>query len=191
MKFILTLTLSLLLSALSACASSPSGVTDSSLYGVPVGSIIKLNQALTVPRGKVRAGVQYGKPSVSVNQYEPYCEFHVNTILESNAILPAGDYRVTKVRRFEFPIAGDQKNGGNMVASSSEATAWAVVSVISPARDWLYTTSLYLESEAYPDIRMLQCGNAFPAGYMMDHHVTLDEFEMTVGDIIMIQAGAK
>jgi hypothetical protein len=78
-----------------------------------------------------------------------------------------------------------------MLASSSEASAWAVVSVISPARDWLYTTSLYLESEAYPDIRLLECGNAFPAGYMMDHHITLGEFEMTAGDIISIQAGAK
>ncbi len=188
MKLILTLTLSLLLSA---CASTPSESGGPGLYHTPVGSIVKLNQALTIPAGKVRAGVQFGNVTYSVNQYEPYCEFHVNTILESNTTLPAGDYRVTKVRRFEFPIAGSQRNGGNMVASSSEASAWAVVSAMSPARDWLYTTSLYLESEAYPDIRLLECGNAFPAGFMMDHHVTLNEFEMTAGDIITIQAGAK
>ena len=190
MKLILILSLSLLVSALSACASSPSGITASSLYGVPVGSIVKLNQALTVPGGKVRAGVQYGKPSLSVNQYEPYCEFQVNTILQNNANLPAGDYRITKVRRFEFPIAGEQQNGGNMVASSSESSAWAV-SFMSPARDWLYTTQLYLESDAYPDIRMLECGNAFPAGFMMDHHLTLNEFEMAAGDVISLQMTIK
>ena len=68
MKLILTLTLSLLLSA---CASTPSESGGPGLYHTPVGSIVKLNRPLTIPAGKVRAGVQFGKlhtASTSMNR---------------------------------------------------------------------------------------------------------------------------
>jgi hypothetical protein len=188
MKLILILTLSILISG---CASAPTSSSGPGLYKIPIGSTIKLNQPLTVPAGKVRAGVQYGKATFGVNQYEPYCEFHVNTILNKSVTLPAADYRVTKVRRHEIPIAGSQKNGGNMVASSSASSSWASLAAISAANDWLYTTSLYLESDAYPDIRLLECGNAFPAGFVFTHHITINEFEALAGDMMAIQAAGK
>lgn len=188
MKWILTLTLSLLISA---CASTSTMSSGPALFNTPIGSIVKLNKPLTVPAGKVRAGVQFGRTTLSVNQYEPFCEFHVNTILKKNATLPAGEYRITKVRRYEYPIAGSQPNSGNMVASSSELSSWAFLSANAAARDWLYTTSLFLESEAYPDIRMLECGNAFPAGFIFTHHITINEFEATAADVIKLLAAEK
>jgi len=183
MKILLILTLSFMLSA---CVSTPPGSIGSGLYTVPVGSIVKLNQPLTIPGNKARTGVQFGKATISVNQYEPYCEFLVNTIKEKTITLPAGDYRVTRVRRYEIPIAGSRPSGGTMVASSSESTAWAA-QAIAPANDWLYTTAFRLESNAHPDIRQLECGNAFPAGYMMTHHITMNEFESLAGDILTLQ----
>ena len=188
MKWILTLILSLLISS---CASAPTASSGPGLYKIPIGSTIKLNQPLTVTAGKVRAGVQYGKATLSVNQYEPYCEFHVNTILNKSITLPAGDYRITKIRRHEIPIAGGQQNGGNMVASFSESSSWSSLTAIAPANDWLYTTSLYLESEAYPDIRLLECGNAFPAGFVFTHHITVNEFEALAGDVMTMQSAGN
>lgn len=185
MKLILTLILSLLLSA---CVTTSSSTNDPGLYKIPVGSIVKLNQPLTIPAGKVKAGIQFGNITYSVNQYEPHCEFQVNTILRKDAILPAGDYRITKVRRFEFPIAGGKQSDENMLASASETTAWDVAFAGggSGAMDWLYSTVFFLESDAYPDVRQLECGNAFPAGFIMYRHITIKEFEATAGDVITI-----
>lgn len=190
MKLILTLTLSFLISA---CASTPSSNGGPGLFSIPVDSIVTLNQPLTIPAGKVKAGVQFGNITYSVNQYEPHCEFQVNTILRKDATLPAGDYRITKVRRFEFPIAGGKQSDENMLASASETAAWNVAFAGggSGAMDWLYSTALYLESDAYPDVRQLECGNAFPAGFIMYHHITIQEFEATAGDVMTIHTAGN
>ena len=170
---------------LPACISTPTEARSPGLHTVPVGSIVKLKQPLLIPAQRVRAGVQYGEATLSVYSSEPYCEFEVNTISDKEATLPAGDYRITRVRRYEDPFYTRQLEHSNQVASTSEAIAWGI-SAMSPDSHWTYTTVFSLESNVYADIRQLVCGNTFPSGFEA-RHITIREFEELAGDIMTIQ----
>ena len=187
MKFILSLTLSLLVSG---CTSIPLTSSDPGLYTIPTGSILKLNQPLTIPALKVRTSVQNGEETVNVDPGEPYCEFEVNTILETSITLPAGNYRIIRVLRYEYPFSHVRPDGKEMVASSSEATAWKTVAMASPDSIWHYTTAFRLESNLHPDIRLLECGTVFDSGYFA-RHITIREFEILAGDVMSLQAAGK
>ncbi len=185
LKFILIVSLPLLVSA---CTSTLFATLGPGLYTIPVGSIVKLNQPLTIRPQRVTAGVQYGKPTISVNPYEPHCRFEVNTIAEATTTLPAADYRITRVIRYSDRFFSRKPVAEKMVASSSETTAW--LALASPDSDWYYTTVFRLESTAYPDIRQLVCGIFFPSGFQA-RDITLEEFEALAGNVMTLQVVGK
>ena len=185
MKFILTLTLSILISA---CVSTPSANRSPGLHTIAKGSILRLNQPLIIPAGKLRISVQFGEATVYANQDEPYCEFLVNTFAKTATTLPVGDYRITRILRYEDPFLGTRPNSKKMVASSSESAAW--LAIASPDSDWYYTTVFRLESTAHPDIRQLVCGIFFPSGFQA-RDITLEEFETLAGNVMTLQIANK
>jgi hypothetical protein len=187
MKFILTLSLSLLLAACTSISLTPS---DPGLNTLHTGSILTLHQSLTIPALKVRTSIQDGVETVNVDPSEPYCEFEVNTILETSTTLPAGDYRVTRVLQYEFPFSSKKSKSINMVASSSETTAWNTLASASPDSIWHYTTAFRLVSKLHADIRQLECGTVFDSGYFA-HHITIKQFEKVAGDIMSLRSEEK
>ena len=182
MKFILTLSLSLLLSA---CTSIPLTASDPGLNTIPTGSILKLNQPLTIPALKVRTSIQNGEATTGVDPSEPYCDIEINTILETSTTLPAGNYKITRVLQYEYPFSSVKPDSKKMVASSDETTAWGSVDSF-----WHYTTAFRLESNLHPDIRQLECGTVFDTGYYA-RHITIREFEILAGDVMTLQAAGK
>jgi hypothetical protein len=187
MKFILTLCLSLLVSA---CTSIPLTASDPGLNTIRTGSILKLNQPLTIPALKVRTSIQNGEATASVDPSEPYCEIEINTILETSTTLPAGDYKITRVLQYEYPFSSVKPDSKKMVASASETTAWESLAMASPDSFWHYTTAFRLESNLHPDIRQLECGTVFDSGYFA-RHITIREFEILAGDVMTLQAVDK
>ena len=186
MKFILTLTLSILISA---CVSTPSANRSPGLHTIAKGSILRLNQPLTIPAGKLRISVQFGEATVYANQDEPYCEFLVNTFAKTATTLPFGDYRITRILRYEDPFLGTRPNSKKMVASSSESAEW-VTQAMSPDFSWKYLTVFRLESDVHPDIRQVECGSIFYSGYEA-RHITIKEFEILAGDVMTLQTVGK
>lgn len=183
--FILAVTFALLASA---CTSTLFATLGPGLYTIPTGSIVKLNQPLTIRPQRVTTAVQYGKPTISVNPYEPHCKFEVNTIAEATITLPAADYRITRVVRYSDPFYSHKPIANKMVASSSESAAW--LAMASPDSDWYYTTVFRLESTAHPDVRQLVCGIFFPSGFQA-RDITLEEFEALAGDVMTLQVVVK
>lgn len=186
MKFILIIVLSILLSA---CESLPSANRSPGLHTIPSGSVVKLNQALTIPAQRVKIGVQYGEAIAGVYTGEPYCQFEVNTISESATTLPAGEYRITRVLQYEDPFYSHHPRSKRIVASANEAAAWAT-QAMSPDSHWTYTTAFRLESRLHPDIRQLVCGSTFLTGYEA-RHITIREFEILAGDVMTLQVAGK
>lgn len=179
MKHLLTVIIAL---ALTGCADAPLTKSNPGLYSVPNGTILRLNEPLTIPSRKARTGIQFGKPTRGVDKWQPYCEVVVNTISDKQATIVPGDYRVTKTRRAQIPYAGTTPNGGNMIASAAE-TGFTVAQ--APSYAWLYRTTVSLESSDYPDIRQIECGAVFGTGYEA-RHITVREFETTVGNVITL-----
>lgn len=159
MKFILIIISSLLISA---CVYTSSTVNDPGMMTIRTGSILILNQSLTIPQGKARTGVQYGKAVTGVNVNEPYCEFLINTIAKTTTTLPAGSYRITKNRGYQVPNAINY---------------------------YLNMTVLSLESSPPSGISHVECGIVF-SGYE-SRYLTIKEFETLAGDVMTLQATGK
>lgn len=159
MKFFLIIIYSLLVSA---CVSTSSAVNDPNMMTIQTGSILILNQSLTIPQGKARTGVQYGKAVTGVNVNEPYCEFLINTIAKTTTTLPAGSYRITKNRGSQVPY------GINY---------------------YLNKTALRLESIPPSDILQVECG-IVSSGYE-SRYLTIKDFVTLAGDIMTLQATEK
>jgi len=185
MKFIITLFLSLLLSA---CASAPITSSNPGLHSVPVGSVVKLKQPLTIRAGRVDTAIQYGEATLAVDPYEPHCKFEVNTIAKKTFTLPAGDYRVTRVIRYSDPFFSHKQGDALRVVASSEAAAW--LGMASPDSHWYYTTVFRLQSELHPDIRQLVCGTVFPSGFE-SRDITISEFEALAGNVMSLHMAGK
>ena len=159
MKFILIIISSLLVSV---CVYTSSTANDPGMMTIQTGSILILNQSLTIPQGKARTGVQHGKAVTGVNVNEPYCEFLINTIAKTTTTLPAGSYRITKNRGSQVPY------GVNY---------------------YLNKTALRLESSPPSDIRQVECG-IVSSGYE-SRYLTIKEFETLAGDVMTLQAKGK
>jgi hypothetical protein len=182
MKIFPVLFLTLLLTGCSTPVVKP---LPPMLHQTPVGSVVQLNQPLTIPAQRVDAGIQFGKPVQSIEQYEPHCRFEVNTLNDRDVTLPAGDYRVTKIIRFSDPFYSGTDNV--QVASADNMTAWFAMGIGGSADSfWYYKTVFYLESSVFPDIRQLTCGSVYPSGYEA-RDITLKEFENAVGDVVKLR----
>lgn len=186
MKFILTLTFSLLVTG---CASTSLTTRNPGLYTIPVGSIVQLNKPLTIYAGEVSAGVQFGEPTLGINPDEPHCKFEVNTILTEDVTLPAADYRITRMVRFTDTFYSHQPGRNVRIASSSDpATSFLMAG--STDSLWYYSTVFRLESKEHPDIRQLVCGIVFPSGYEA-RDITIKEFEELAGDVMRIRVAGQ
>lgn len=168
MKWQLHALLGLLLSSfLTACATPQSTEKVSFFANIPAGSILKVNQALTIPANEARTTLQFSK-QVSLSQldtWEPYCQLLVRTLSRKNRQIPKTDFRITRVIRDEAPFS-----------SGISFT-------------WLIKTTMHLESNEDSDIYRLVCGQVWDGA--TSRRLYMNEFKEAVGDFITIQKEAS
>jgi len=119
----------------SACSSWVVIDSASPFYVPPVGSRVVVKQRLTVPPGKTRVFLQFGKviPRSARDDYAVNCNFDINTLNDSPRFIEAGIYTVTRSLRHSDDVVsreplrlaasgslagmmfGDYDNGGTPV----------------------------------------------------------------------------
>ncbi len=181
----------ILLTALSfllvGCATNSPKEKKVYLSDVKAGSTLRINSPLTVPAGEVRASLQFSKQLFvpgQVNKYEPYCQLVVNTIDKTDKEIPAMDFHIRRVVRDEEPFSYQKNTGRTMIASSSNDLSYLTSSAITT---WLIKTYLYLESEQYPDIYRLVCGQAWDS--YLSRRMYMSEFNDAAGPYLSILPG--
>jgi hypothetical protein len=188
MKLLLILSLSSLF--LLGCATNQNKVKKVYLSDIKAGSTLRINKPMTVPAGEVRASLQFSKQLITpgaVNKYEPYCQMVVNTIDKMDKEIPTIDFRIRRVVRDEEPFSYQKKSRRTMIASASDDLSFLASSAITT---WLIKTYLYLESDQYPDIYRLVCGQAWDS--YLSRRMYMAEFDGAVGTYLSIlPAGAK
>lgn len=177
-----------LLTALSfllvGCATNPPKEKKVYLSDVKAGSTLRINSPVTVPAGEVRASLQFSKQLITpgqVNKYEPYCQLVVNTIDKTDKEIPAIDFRIRRVVRDEEPFSYQKNTGRTMIASASDDLSYLSSSAITT---WLIKTYMYLESEQYPDIYRLVCGQAWDS--YLSRRMYMSEFNDATGSFLSI-----
>ena len=164
MKWQLHASLGLLLSFfLTACATPQTGDKVSFFADIPTGSILTINQPLTIPANEARATLQFSK-QISVSQldtWEPFCQMHVRTLLRKNRQIPKTDFHITRVIRDEAPFS-------NEISFT-----------------WLTKTTMHLESKEESDIYQLVCGQVWDGA--TSRRLYMNELKEAVGDYLSIQ----
>jgi len=173
---------SLVLPLIAGCQTYP--VSYDAPYSIPpVGTIIQLNQALTVLPGTSRSFIQYAKPQVysAVNQRAPWCQFSLyeppQALRTERTILPD---QFTVVRSYQ---ASDTVTSLPFVFSSS-ALESNFFNGSGPSSQTL-STVMKLKSEKQPHVVELKCA-VFddPFSY---NYVSVSQIQRTLGDIVTLK----
>ena len=166
---------------LSACSILLAKNTASDL--IPDGSQLIIRQNLTIPGGKARVYIQYGKviKENEKDQYLAHCWLQSWKVLEYPQEIKADTFTIKSSSRYEDLV---YKTRPLLLASNSKNEYALQVSFGSvTAID--QQTVLHIHSEKQPDIRELVCSYwDDPAN---DKHLTLQEIRAALGDIIQLK----
>lgn len=171
MKAVMSLALFLLLSA---CAMPVVDRFDYPPYKIPVGSVLVLNQAITIPAGHTRAIIQHGKVVTrkQSDQYYPYCEFEVLTLKDTDQVVNPDRFIVHKFSR--------QRD------TSSQTVMFASLSMFGFDPPLIaYNTILYLSSQKQPDVYRISC--MYWTDDSLDNFLTVNQLKKTLGNLFTLQ----
>ncbi len=179
---------------LTSCATPQSNKETDFFANIPAGSTLAVNSPLTIAANEVRASLQFGR-QVSLQQldkWEPYCQLVVRTLSRQDKVIPAVDFRITRVVRDEEPYTRLKNSNRTMIASTDENLSFLYSGDTSYT--WLIKTYMDLESNDYPDIYRFVCGQVWD-GYT-SRRLYMSEFNEAAGDFITIvtagtQAGTQ
>lgn len=161
------------------CSSMEIDNPGSDYYRPPAGSLVHLNQALTVPAQQTRVFIQHGKVVNGVDLYAPHCNFEVRTLKPTPRQIEPGTFAVTRVQPGgeqvvmqggcsqdeleQNPAEAGSKCGapgfhpvlsGSLTGRQVAGLPWHVLSD-PPVITRFY--HFYLASKAQPDVLRLTC----------------------------------
>jgi len=173
---------------LTGCTTPGTGKPVRFFSDIPSGSILTVNRPLAIPADDVRASFQFSKEVglIQLDKWQPYCQLVVRTLSMQDKQIPKVDFRITRVVRDQEPFTRLKKPRGYSIASTSEDLSFLTADL---GYTWLIKTYMYLESNEYPDIYRLVCGQVWD-GYSA-RRLYVREFEEAVGDYISINEGVS
>jgi hypothetical protein len=162
---------------------------------LPVGSKLRLTQALVIPPDHAYVYIAYGevvpfKPFNTVNIYYPYCMFRLDKVSSQARRVEPDTFTVTKI--VEFEDYSGQREGGQY-ASNAKASYRGDVRIsgsvgindgAGPSMI-MYATIMSLYSERQPQVKELVCGHWEDQGTV--EPLTLEEMKQALGDLIVVE----
>lgn len=162
-----------------ACAGTPYILGPMAHEVVKTGSILKLNQELTISPHEAGVRMQYGKVTEykSINQWYPNCRLEVRDPAPDAQIIQQGEFVITKVStEFQLVAAEQIKLAAVSIGigiGMSENNGGPTAEVMS--------TIFYLQSQLQPKVWRLICQHwEDPSD---SRHLMLEEIQQAVGDI--------
>lgn len=151
---------------------------NSRYYMPPVGSVVKINEELTVRAGWARAFLQRGEEVRygDIDRYYPSCNFELYTVDEMPQAIRPGSFTIVHVQRRDEEVVEFrpvQHASVSMLAGSGPDSGGT--SMI------MRTVRMKLESEENPNMYMLTC-----RGSLDDQHdareISINEMRVALGD---------
>lgn len=140
---------------LAACQSGGPLRPDATLFRELADGEFTLYQELTIAPGRVRIILQNGSAAYGASEYQPRCELEVTRILDTPQTIPAGSYRIGKVR-------GMTRYVGRPPAGAKLAAATPFGLVYDGSDGWyMYTYRMQLHGGPYSEPLLLICGGAY------------------------------
>ena len=171
----LLLIVSMLLS-LVACQSGGPLRPYATLFGQLPGGQFVLHRAMRIPPGRVRVIFQGGVAGLGASEFQPRCELEVRRILETPQIIPAGIYRIGKVRGMQRYVI--RPAGGVMLAAMGEPV---LLADDGDSQWYMYTYRMQLLGEQQDEAPTLVCGGAYNFAFYA-RYPTLQDMRESLGE---------
>lgn len=171
----------LAIAVLAGCSSNSVKDEDSVFYAVPVGSLLVLNQDVTIAGDQVAVYVQNGKLMLyaDVNKYYPNCKFEVYKISEQPRTVQMDIFEIIKV---EDDIESSSLRKSRHLAALDNAM---LLGSIDRSFVFNYATLMYLNSEEQKDVYRLTCQHW--EDIMRDRHLSITQMRKAMGDIFTLE----
>lgn len=178
-------------SFLAGCA--PISLTDvsSTYYRLPATTTVIVRQTITIPPGTAHVTLQDGRIVTidHLRRYEPFCEFEVNDVVESEQQVRPGRFAAAPIIRQQLLGAKRQRvllAANTMTGSANDS---GIGTILLAGRDdplILNEVHLRLQSAEQPNVRELRCagGWGFPSTVA---YPTLAEMNRALGALISIE----
>ena len=162
---------------LTACQTSGLMGTNLTLFGQLSGGKFIMHRAVSIPPGRVRVIFQQGIATHGATELQPRCELEVRRIMETPQTIPAGSFRIGKVRGMQRFVKRQSER--IMLAAIGEPVRLAD----DGDNQWyMYTYRMQLLNEQPQDeAPTLVCGGAYNFAYYA-RYPTLQEMRDALGD---------
>jgi hypothetical protein len=162
---------------LTACQSGNPMRPDATLFRQLSGGRFILHRTMIIPPGRVRVFFQQGVASVGASEFEPRCELEVRQILETPQYIPAGSFRIGKVRGMQRFVKRQPER--MLLASIGEPVQLADE---GDSQWYMYTYRMQLiNDQSQDEAPTLVCGGAYNFAFYA-HYPTLQEIHDALGD---------
>ena len=171
---------------LTACESNPVKDEQSVFYAVPVGSMLTLNQQVTISGDKVAIYVQDSEilRYREVDKYRPNCKFEIYTISEQPRNVQPDRFEIIKVVD-EIETSALQKD---MMFASVDFLARGGIQAMGMLDHSLvfnYATMMYLRSDKQTDVYRMTCQHW--EAVADDKHLSIAQMRQAMGDIFTLK----
>ncbi len=144
-------------------------------YRIPQGTVITLNQELTVAAGLAHVNI-LGTPIGDRHHYDANCRLETWTLAKTPVTIKTDEFTVTKVTRESYVFSG-------LIAGAQYA---GPVYFMEGPRLLYYDTHIYLRSPRQPDVYRLTCGHLQDSA-MNPRHLTAMEIRKTLEPVMTMR----
>lgn len=159
---------------------------------LPVGSALRLTQALTIPKDHSSIYIAFGKVAPrknfnTVDIYEPYCMLRLhNEAPDAHQVL-ADQFKITKIVEWEGYYS--RLNYRNVASRNNQAGGFLKVGAMNHSSSWagiiMHATVIGLRSEKQPSVKEIVCGHWDEQSLV--EPLTLEQMKTALGDLFIIE----
>lgn len=170
-----------MLAVLTACSVNNVKDEDSAFYSVPVGSLLVLNQDVTIRGEQVAIYVQNGeiKRYKDVNKYSPNCKFEIYTMSEQPRSVQADTFEIIKV---VDDIESSSLQNNSLLAALDNTVASGL---LDQSQMFNYATYMYLSSVTQKDVYRMICQHW--EDIIDDRFLSITQMRDAMGDVFTLK----
>ena len=175
-----------MLALLAACAGNDVKDEDSAFYAVPKGSVLTLNQELTIAGDQVAVYVQDGQvmPYQHINKYRPNCKFEIYTMSEQARSVQPDRFEIIRVVD-DIESSGLQKNVQLASLDLHEGDNDLAMWLLDHSLVFNYATMMYLKSAKQKDVYRMTCQHC--EAVADDKHLSITQMRQAMGDVFTLK----
>ncbi len=168
----------LILAGFMTAAQAKDANPDSPWFVIPVNTVIRLNQPLTIPAEQAGVYMQFGevKSDKDVDEYYANCRLEVNDVRAAAQEIEADSFTVYRVQLFE-----DYSSRPLQFAAGP-----GFIFLGDGPTPQNYATIMYLRSARQPLVRQLVCKHLEDPA-LFPEHLTVKQMQAAMGKIITIE----